>query len=148
MSYIACLNNSGKIPVCLHKASTTARPFMHTPSTVRAYSYHLHYGNLHFLYHVLKYNHFNHALWDAVRCEASGASKAMPAVAEASKVTCILSNYIQKTIIQQGSINLLVLMLTNSILLALQFMIAIADMVSVAGELQGLCQVLAIRFSL
>ncbi len=28
------------IPVRLHKTSTTARPFMHTPLTVRAYSYH------------------------------------------------------------------------------------------------------------
>ncbi len=58
------------IPVCLHKASTTARPFMHTPLTVHAYTYHPpkqantklhsltvkthHYSNLHFLHHGIK----------------------------------------------------------------------------------------------
>ncbi len=44
-----------------------------------------HYGNLHFLHHAhVQFNHFNRALWVAVRCEASGASEATPAVAEAS----------------------------------------------------------------
>ncbi len=34
-------------------------------------------------------NHFNHALWVAVRCEAS---EAMPAAAVASKATCTYDN--------------------------------------------------------
>ncbi len=32
----------------------------------------------------VQFNHFNRAHWVAVRCEASGASEATPAVAEAS----------------------------------------------------------------
>ncbi len=32
----------------------------------------------------VQYNHFNRAHWFVVRCEESGASKATPAVAEAS----------------------------------------------------------------
>ncbi len=96
------------IPVRLHKASTTARLFMHTLLTVRAYSYHPHKQantkaahmltpittvNLHFLHHVLisaQFNHFTHALWVAVRCEASGASEATHTVAVANGATCIL----------------------------------------------------------
>ncbi len=80
----------------LHKASTTARPYIHTPLTLHAYSYYPpkqantkaalidhHYGNLHFLHHAhVRFNHFNHALWVEVRCEASEAT---PAVAEASR---------------------------------------------------------------
>ncbi len=47
-----------------------------------------HYGNLHFLHHAhVRFNHFNHALWVAIRCEASGASEATPAVAEASEAS-------------------------------------------------------------
>ncbi len=34
-----------------------------------------------------QFNHFNCAHWVAVRCEASGASKATPAVAEASEAS-------------------------------------------------------------
>ncbi len=37
---------------------------------------------------IIQFNHFNHALWVAVRCEASGASEATPAVAVASEDTC------------------------------------------------------------
>ncbi len=97
MFYVACLIIS-VIPVRLHKASTTARPFMHTPLTVHAYSIthpsrqtlklHIltvsthHYSNLHF-----QFNHFNHALWVAVRCEVSGAIEATPTVAKASKAS-------------------------------------------------------------
>ncbi len=35
----------------------------------------------------VRFNHFNNALLVAVRCEASGASEATPAVAEASKAS-------------------------------------------------------------
>ncbi len=35
----------------------------------------------------VQFNHFNRAHWVAVRCEASGASEAMPAVAEASEAS-------------------------------------------------------------
>ncbi len=35
----------------------------------------------------VQFNHFKHALLDAVRCEVS---KAMPAVAEASEATCMM----------------------------------------------------------
>ncbi len=35
----------------------------------------------------VQFNHFNRAHWIAVRCEASGASEAMPAVAEASEAS-------------------------------------------------------------
>ncbi len=38
----------------------------------------------------VQFNHFNRTLWVAVRCEASGASEATPAVAEASDATCIV----------------------------------------------------------
>ncbi len=40
----------------------------------------------------VQFNHFNRALWVAVQCEASGASEATPAVAEASKSTCNPNN--------------------------------------------------------
>ncbi len=44
-----------------------------------------HYGNLHFLHHArVRFNHFNRALWVAVRCEASEAT---PAVTEASEAS-------------------------------------------------------------
>ncbi len=35
----------------------------------------------------VQFNHFNPTHWVAVRCEASGASEAMPAVAEASEAS-------------------------------------------------------------
>ncbi len=35
----------------------------------------------------VEFNHFNRAHWIAVRCEASGASEATPAVAEASEAS-------------------------------------------------------------
>ncbi len=84
---------------------------MHTPLTVRAYSYHLHKQAITKAAHILtpittvtfifytmylsaQINHFNHALWVAVRCEASEAT---PAVAEASEVTCcVLSLLLMK----------------------------------------------------
>ncbi len=44
-----------------------------------------------------QFNQFNHALWVAVRCEASGASEAMPAVAEMCKATCtVYQEYISQ----------------------------------------------------
>ncbi len=77
---------------------------MHTPLTVHARNYYLpkqantkaalltvnthHYGNLQLHVYTMhlsvQFNHFNHAHWVAVRCEASGASEATPTVAEAS----------------------------------------------------------------
>ncbi len=35
----------------------------------------------------VQFNHFNRAHWIAVQCEASGASEATPAVAEASEAS-------------------------------------------------------------
>ncbi len=35
----------------------------------------------------VQFNHFNRAHWVAIRCEASGASEAMPAAAEASEAS-------------------------------------------------------------
>ncbi len=35
----------------------------------------------------VQFTHFNHAHWIAVQCEASGASEATPAVAEASEAS-------------------------------------------------------------
>ncbi len=35
----------------------------------------------------VQFNRFNHAHWVAVRCEASGASEATPAIAEASEAS-------------------------------------------------------------
>ncbi len=101
-------NNSSIIPVRLHKASTTARSFMHTPSTTRAYRYHppkqANTKAAHMIVNTHCYGkpafskpcmhlcvHFNHELWVTVRCEASGVSEATTTVAEvseASKATC------------------------------------------------------------
>ncbi len=39
------------------------------------------------MYLSAQFNYFNHALWVAIWWEASGASEATPAVAEASKAT-------------------------------------------------------------
>ncbi len=48
-----------------------------------------HYGNLQFytMHLSVQFNHFNRAHWVAVRCEASRASDATPAVAEASEAS-------------------------------------------------------------
>ncbi len=79
-----CAYAHGVLPISLHKAFTTARPFMHTSQYVHTVITHPsrktlqlhilpvnthHYGNLHLLHHALKFNHFNHALWVAAWCE-------------------------------------------------------------------------------
>ncbi len=102
MSYIACLNNSSN-PCMPPQASTTARPFMHTPLTVCAYCYHPHkqantkaahwlltpITTVTFVFYTIYlsalFNHFNHALWVVVRWKASEAT---PTVAEVSEATC------------------------------------------------------------
>ncbi len=83
------------IPVHFHKASTTARSFMHTPLTVCACSYYPHkqantnaafidfywlstpITTVTFSFYTLhlnvQFNHFNCTHWVAVRCEASGS---------------------------------------------------------------------------